>query len=76
MRVCVTAALHLLSVTTELTSVCVCIPEKRPLRPEMAIKCQMKRFPVKVIKINDPYEAMLSCSLHRSCKSTASITDV
>lgn len=55
---------------------CVCIPEKQPLLPEVAVKCHMKRFPGKVIKINDPYEAMLSCSLHRSCKSTTSITDV
>lgn len=55
---------------------CVCIPEKQPLLPEMALKCQMKRFPGKVIKMYDPFKAMVSCSLHRSCKSTTSITDV
>lgn len=56
---------------------CACIPRKNPpLRPEMAIKRQMNRFPGKVVKVNDACEAMLSRSLCRSCKSTTSIADV
>lgn len=72
MQVCVTTAFHFLCQSWQF-----CVrPWKTTIAFEMAIKCQMKRFPGKVIKINDPNEAMLSCSLHRSCKSTTSITDV